>query len=163
MGITDRLRKWFGTTSPGELDPDRPAPKAKPKPKKVEPRPIRRVNKIERPVLELIAEAARSSHPNEFGGSLRAEGDRVTELILVPATVGGARHAILPLFNLPVDSSIVGTVHSHPSPYAIPSDADLHLFRNFGHTHIIIANPYTDTTWRAYDHQGRNIVLEIVD
>ncbi len=165
MGFTDRVRKWFGSSTPDDFAGDSSpwARAAKKEAKEERARPPQRITKIERPVLRLICEVARESHPNEFGGSLRAEGDTVTEIMLVPATIGGARHAILPLFNLPVDMSIVGTVHSHPSPYAIPSDADLQLFRNYGHTHIIIANPYTETTWRAYDHAGRNIRLEIID
>lgn len=94
---------------------------------------------------------------------MRAEGDTITEVILVPGTLGGDKHAILPLGYLPVDFSIVGTVHSHPGPYAIPSDADKQLFKNFGHTHIIIAEPYTHDTWLAYDHDSRSIELEIVE
>lgn len=110
----------------------------------------------------MVCEAARASHPQEFGAVLRAEKGIVTELVLVPGTLGGDRHAILPLGYLPVDSSIVGTVHSHPGPYAIPSSADEQLFRNFGHTHIIIAEPYRRDTWIAYDHDSREIELDVV-
>lgn len=123
----------------------------------------RRVSAIRRDVVDLIAEMARSSHPNEFGATLRAEGGVVTEIVLVPGTLGGDRHAILPLGYLPIDASIVGTVHSHPGPYAIPSDADQQLFRHFGHTHIIIAEPYDDGTWIAYDHDSHEIELDVVD
>ncbi|HEX2021169.1 MAG TPA: Mov34/MPN/PAD-1 family protein, partial [Candidatus Thermoplasmatota archaeon] len=84
-------------------------------------------------------------------------------VVLVPGTLGGDRHAILPLGYLPVDSSLVGTVHSHPGPYAIPSDADKQLFRHFGHTHVIIAEPYNERTWIAYDHDAREIELEVVE
>lgn len=123
----------------------------------------RRVRAIHRDALDLICEMARSAHPREFGATLRAEGGVVTEVILVPGTLGGDRHAILPLGYLPVDSSIVGTVHSHPGPYAIPSDADKQLFNAFGHTHIIIAEPYTDETWIAYDQNAEEIELEVLD
>ena len=111
----------------------------------------------------MVKGAARASHPNEFGATLRAEKGIVTEVILVPGTLGGDSHAILPLGYLPVDGSIVGTVHSHPGPWAIPSDADKQLFNAFGHTHIIIAEPYTDDTWIAYDQNGEEIELEVVD
>lgn len=123
----------------------------------------RRVHAIRRGVLDMVAASARASHPREFGATLRAEGGVVTEVILVPGTLGGDRHAILPLGYLPVDSSIVGTVHSHPGPYAIPSDADKQLFNAFGHTHIIIAEPYTDETWIAYDQNAEEIELEVLD
>lgn len=122
----------------------------------------RRVRRIEREVLELIFETSRASHPHEFGAALRAEGDTITEIILVPGTLQGDRHAILPLGYLPTDRSIVGTVHSHPGPSAEPSDADLQLFRNFGHTHIILHEPYSWRTWIAYDTNGEEIELEVV-
>lgn len=123
----------------------------------------RRVYAIQQGVLDMVKESARASHPNEFGATLRAEGGVVTELILVPGTLGGDRHAILPLGYLPIDASIVGTVHSHPGPYAIPSDADKQLFNAFGHTHIIIAEPYRDDTWIAYDQNAQEIELEVID
>lgn len=123
----------------------------------------RRVWGIRRDVLEMIAEAAEASHPNEFGASLRAEGGIVTELIFVPGTIGGEAHAFLPLGYLPVDRTIVGTVHSHPGPDAIPSDADKELFNGFGHTHIIMAEPYDETSWIAYDQNGQRIELDVVE
>lgn len=123
----------------------------------------RRVHSIRRDVLDMVAASARATHPREFGATLRAENGVVTEVILVPGTLGGDKHAILPLGYLPVDSSIVGTVHSHPGPWAIPSDADKQLFNAFGHTHIIIAEPYNEDTWIAYDQNAEEIELEIVE
>lgn len=123
----------------------------------------RRVHGIRRSVLDLVAESARASHPNEFGAVLRAEEGVVTELVLVPGTLGGDKHAILPLGYLPIDRSIVGTVHSHPGPWAIPSDADKELFNAFGHTHVIIAEPYTMETWIAYDQNAEEIELDVVE
>jgi len=163
VGFLRRLKRFFGSTTPEDHAPDPAAERFADETEDEEPEYVRKVTKIRRDVLEMVFEAAKASHPHEFGGTLRAEGDTVTELILVPATIGGERHALLPLYNLPVDPSIIGTVHSHPSPYAIPSDADLSLFRYFGHTHVIVANPYRHGTWRAYDHGGREIELEIVE
>lgn len=155
MGLRDALRRAFGTSAPArprgaheEDEDDDAAP--------------RRVTGIRADVLDMICEAARATHPNEFGASMRAEGGIITELILVPGTLGGDSHAILPLGYLPVDATICGTVHSHPGPDAIPSSADEQLFRNFGHTHIIIAEPYDHSTWIAYDHDAREIDLEIL-
>lgn len=128
------------------------------------PEPRRRkVWGIEQGVLDMVKASARSTHPHEFGATLRAEKGVVTEVILVPGTLGGDRHAILPLGYLPTDASIVGTVHSHPGPFAIPSDADKQLFNAFGHTHIIIAEPYTDDTWIAYDQNAEEIDLDVVE
>lgn len=126
------------------------------------PKAARRIAAIERDVLDLVFESCRETHPHEFAATLRAEGDTIVELVLVPASIGAPRSATLPLFNLPSDRNIVGTVHSHPGPSALPSDADLNLFRHFGHTHMIVHEPYTDGTWRAYDHDGRPIRLDVV-
>lgn len=123
----------------------------------------RRVTRIRQDVLGLVYEASRASHPQEFGATLRADGDTIVEIVFVPGTLQGDSHAILPLGYLPVDSSLVGTVHSHPGPSAEPSDADLQLFRHFGHTHIILHEPYDDWTWIAYDQEGNVIELEVVD
>ena len=133
--------------------------------KKEEPEPPRRrkVWGIHEDVLALIQEAARESHPREFGATLRAEKGIVTEVVLTPGTIGGDRHTFINWHRLPIDASIIGTVHSHPGPYAIPSDADKQVFNAFGHTHIIIAEPYTEDTWIAYDQNAEEIELEIVD
>lgn len=125
------------------------------------PSPKRRVNKITRRVLRMISEASKSTHPHEFAAGMRADGDTITELILMP-TESGPVSAHMQLYSLPIDRSIVGTVHSHPGSVPKPSDADLDLFRHFGHTHIIIAEPYTLHNWRAYDHAGRRIEIAVV-
>ncbi|MHB8586358.1 MAG: Mov34/MPN/PAD-1 family protein [Thermoplasmatota archaeon] len=155
MGIFDRFRKKPASDPMNFSDgmPRGGAAAAK--------APKRRIHKVEREVLELVCASAKSSHPHEFGAVLRAEGDTVTEILLVP-TIQGNRHAIMSLSQLPIDPSACGTVHSHPSPYPIPSDADKQLFRHFGNTHIIIANPYTMQTWRSYDQEGEPIRLQVV-
>lgn len=123
----------------------------------------RRVWAIQREVLHMIAESAKATHPREFGAALLTEGGVITELVLVPGTIGGDAHAFLPLHQLPVDPAICGTVHSHPSPNPEPSDADRQLFNAFGHTHIIMAAPYDERTWVAYDQNGQPVDLEVLD
>ncbi len=120
------------------------------------------VQHIEKEVLDLIIESARHAHPNEFAGALRAEGDTITAVLLVPGTVQGARHAILRMNELPIDRSVVGVVHSHPSKTARPSKADLQLFGKHGHTHIIIHHPYTEDTWKTWNHRGERVDLDVI-
>ena len=121
--------------------------------------------KIKRECLDLILECAKDSYPNEFGGLLRVDTkgkDTVIELVILPGTISGDSHAIFKLHMLPIDFSIVGTVHSHPSPSANPSDADLQLFRKRGKIHIIAAQPYNINSWKAYDYNGKEIDIVIV-
>ena len=121
--------------------------------------------KIKRKCLDLIFECAKSSYPNEFGGLLRVDEDNknvISEIVILPGTISGDSHAIFKLHMMPIDFSIVGTVHSHPSPSANPSDADLQLFRKHGRIHIIAANPYTKTSWKAYDFNGKLAEIKII-
>ena len=121
--------------------------------------------KITKKCLDLIMESAKSSYPKEFGALLRVDSkDKFTinELVLLPGTISGDSHAIFRLYMLPVDFSIVGTIHSHPSPVPYPSKADLELFRKHGKIHIIVAAPYYNSSWRAYDYDGKGVHIEVV-
>ncbi len=118
---------------------------------------------LKRSCLDLAREAAKGSHPLEFGGVLRVEGDTVTELVLLPGTVQGEEHTLLQLWMQPVDSSLNGSIHSHPTPHPYPSDADFELFEQHGAIHLILGYPYGPNDWRAYSHDGVPTHLEVVD
>jgi proteasome lid subunit RPN8/RPN11 len=126
---------------------------------------IQRKWKIKRKCLDLILECARSNYPNEFGGLLRADtSDKhiISEIVILPGTISGDSHAIFKLHMLPIDFTIVGTVHSHPSLSSHPSDADVLLFRKFGRVHIVAAYPFITSSWKSYDHNGKEIDMEII-
>lgn len=128
-------------------------------------RTVQKQWKIRRKCLDLILECAKSSYPNEFGGLLRVDlisKDTIIEIAVLPGTVSGDSHAIFKLHMLPIDFTIVGTVHSHPSLSFHPSDADTLLFRKYGKVHIVVAYPFTTSSWKSYDHNGKEIDMEIV-
>ena len=121
--------------------------------------------KIKRDCLDLIYECAKSQYPNEFGGLLRIDLDKrdtIIEIVILPGTISGESHAIFKMHMLPIDFSIVGSVHSHPSRSYYPSKADLQNFRKHGKIHIITANPYNENSWRAFDQYGNEINIQIV-
>jgi proteasome lid subunit RPN8/RPN11 len=121
--------------------------------------------KIKKECLEFILECAKSSYPNEFGGLIRVDADKkhtIIETVILPGTVSGESHAIFKLHMLPIDFSIVGTAHSHPSPSFHPSDADLLLFRKYGKVHIVAAYPFNLSSWKAYSYNGKEIIIDIV-
>ena len=122
----------------------------------------KRVDAIARKTLRMILEASKDIYPREFGAILRAEEGTIYELLLVPGTVSGERHAIFQLHMLPADFSVVGTVHSHPSGVFEPSDEDRHLFSKFGGIHIIVGYPYTEETWAAWTYAGVRVSLRVV-
>ncbi len=113
-------------------------------------------------VLKMISESAKDAHPNEFAAGLREIDGVLSELILVPGTISGPMNAILRLTNLPVDYSIVGVVHTHPSRNPSPSKEDLIMFGRYGRIHIIMAYPYDLDSWQAYDSTGEKVDLEII-
>src|SRR3972149_1237230 len=75
-----------------------------------------RVEAISRKTLRMILEASRDTYPREFGAILRAEGGVITELLLLPGTVSGNRHAIFQLHMLPADFPVGGTGPPPPAP-----------------------------------------------
>jgi proteasome lid subunit RPN8/RPN11 len=132
------------------------------KPREGEPAPGRIVRSIQRRCLDSALACARSAYPNEFGGVLRADpSDTISELLLLPGTTAGKRHANFQLWMLPADLSITGTVHSHPSGALHPSEADLTLFRHWGRRHLILGWPFDPGCWRAYDGNGAETHLEV--
>ena len=120
------------------------------------------VRSIRKRTLKMIMEASKSSFPNEFGGMMRADEGVIDELLLVPGTESGERSALFKFHNLPVDFSVVGTVHSHPTGSCRPSEADLDLFRRRGWVHIIVCMPYDMSSWRAYNGRGEPMHLDVV-
>ena len=121
--------------------------------------------KIKKECLSLILECAKSNYPREFGGLLRRDDESkntIAEVVLLPGTISGDSHAIFRLHMLPIDFTIVGTVHSHPSLSANPSNADIALFRKYGKIHIIAARPYDESSWKAYDYMGNEVEIEVV-
>ncbi len=119
---------------------------------------------ITRRALDSALASARSAFPNEFGGVLRADPPGViSELLLLPGTTAGRRHANFQLWMLHADLAVAGTVHSHPSGALHPSDADLRLFRSWGRRHLILGAPYGPGAWRAYDGNGQETHLSVVE
>lgn len=119
---------------------------------------------IKRHVLRSILAGGSSSYPKEFGAILRSEeAGVITDLLLIPGTTSGNRHANFQFYMLPVDLSVVGTVHSHPSGALHPSSADITLFRHWGRVHIITGTPFREWSWKAYNNLGEEVELKVVD
>lgn len=122
----------------------------------------KKITGITERILKMIIESSKDAYPREFAAGMREIEGVISELILVPGTISGPSSAILKLHSLPIDYSIVGIVHSHPSPNVSPSQEDLILFGKYGRVHIIIGLPYDMDSWQAYDWNGRKIELEVL-
>ncbi len=122
----------------------------------------KKVKGITKRTLNMIMECAKDAHPREFAAGMRQVDGVISELILVPGTISGNRSALLRLHHLPIDYSMVGVVHSHPSRNISPSPQDLNMFGRYGRVHIIAGFPYDEKSWKAYDWEGREVSLEVL-
>jgi len=120
---------------------------------------------IKRQVLDSLLSYARSLHPREgillLRGKRRGDGWVVEEVVIPPLATYGYGFSAFPLSLLPIDFSIIGTAHSHPSGHLAPSNTDLNHF--FGYILVIVAPPYeSERDVAAFDHEGRRIPLGVV-
>ncbi len=115
---------------------------------------------IEGEVIDEIINIAKESYPNEFvallEGKIKEKVLTITSLIFLPGEVSD-EGAVMQIFMQPLTTNSVGSVHSHPGYSANPSDADLHFFSKKGLFHMIIAEPYTRDSIRAYNSFGELI------
>jgi proteasome lid subunit RPN8/RPN11 len=120
---------------------------------------------IDKEVMDNIIELAKQTYPKEFiaflegkarGGVMRISG-------LLYQEYEASRNATAARIDLPLTSSAVGSVHSHPGPGNLPSNTDMRFFSKHGVVHLIIRTPYRQEDVAAYDLRGRRIGFEIVD
>ena len=117
---------------------------------------------IRKAALEFILYASRNYHPKEFMGLLRGNDDLVTEVLVIPGTVSGSGFAHISTLNIPIDNTIIGSVHSHPATTNKPSNQDRITFPKSGNTHIISKYPYKDIQdLRCYDRNAKEKQLRI--
>jgi proteasome lid subunit RPN8/RPN11 len=119
---------------------------------------------IERKMLIYILKTAREVHPREMILVLRGKTKKnlttITDLIVPPLATHGEGFSGFPPYMLPMDFSLIGTVHSHPSGVAKPSSADLNYA--FGKIIMIVTFPYNDEEdVVVYNHSGEEIPLRI--
>ena len=119
---------------------------------------------VKREVLEMILGSARALHPRETVFLLRGRSTgnvvSVTEVLIPPSATYGRGFAAFPAHMLPIDFSIVGTAHSHPSGNSTPSTEDFN--RSMGRIILIVVFPYqkrSDVV--AYNREGAKLKLQV--
>lgn len=120
--------------------------------------------KLKSYVAESIISAARQTYPDEFLALLGGKRDEkvIEEIVVVPA-VYGKNFSYLRNDLIPFDSTILGSVHSHPGYSNMASANDLISFPKMGEIHIIISYPFTINSMRLFDLKGRDLVFEVID
>jgi len=111
-------------------------------------------------LLDAILEGAKRLFPRETILLLRGKKTKdtivVTDLLVPPLANYGHGFAHIPIYMMPMDFSIVGTVHSHPSGNFNPSPTDLNHM--FGRVLMIVAAPYKgEANVAAYNRNGDRI------
>jgi proteasome lid subunit RPN8/RPN11 len=115
-------------------------------------------------LLDAIFEGARRLYPKEtillLRGKKSKDSIEVLELVVPPLATYGRGFANIPLHMLPMDFSIVGTVHSHPSGNLAPSDVDFNHF--FGRILMIVGFPFAgEQNIAVYNSRGERLPLHI--
>jgi proteasome lid subunit RPN8/RPN11 len=118
---------------------------------------------IEDELLGSLLAFARMKHPREgiilLRGNMGQGEISIKEFLLPPFATSGRGFASFPLHMLPIDFSIVGTAHSHPSGSLRPSTNDLNRF--YGRIMVIVAFPYTLSQVAVYNSKGEKLSLII--
>jgi len=101
---------------------------------------------IKRPVIEALLAYAQGSHPREAILLLRGKSTKeqvtIEEVMIPPLATHGHGFSSFSPGLLPIDFSIVGVAHSHPSGSPTPSTQDLN--HTYGKIMIVVAFPYRD-------------------
>ena len=119
---------------------------------------------VDQGVIDSVIFYSKKSYPNEFlamfDGHVEDKVLYITGLLFLP----GERSHTSATFNdwlIPPSQKKWGSVHSHPGPSANPSHADLITFSKHGPFHIIVCEPYSLETMKAYDAYGMPTTFEV--
>lgn len=118
---------------------------------------------IDRKAVDSLLGFVQRQHPNEaiflLRGKIKADDIVIEEILLPPYGSGGGSFAFFPSHMLPIDFTIVGTAHSHPSGSQKPSAQDLNNF--YSRVMVIFSFPYGIQNIHAYNSRGEAIPLVI--
>ncbi|MFQ5871949.1 MAG: Mov34/MPN/PAD-1 family protein [Candidatus Geothermarchaeales archaeon] len=127
---------------------------------------VGKVVRIKREVLDSILTYAITFHPKEsillLRGKTEKEAVVVYDLLIPPGAVHGETLSSFNPWMLPLDSTIVGVAHSHPSGQLRPSRQDLDVF--YGRIMVLTGPPYrSEKDVAVFDGEGRPARFEIID
>lgn len=119
---------------------------------------------INRELLDTILEGARRLYPRETIFLLRGKTDKnvmsISDVIIPPLATYGRSFSSFSVHMLPMDFSIVGVAHSHPSGNLRPSVEDQN--RSMGRIMMIVGYPYRGAEDVAfYSKKGEKLTLEV--
>jgi proteasome lid subunit RPN8/RPN11 len=99
---------------------------------------------IKKELLEVVLEGAQRLYPKEYilllRGKMSREAVTISDVLIPPLATYGKGFSGFPTFMLPMDFSIIGVAHSHPSGSLEPSVQDQNL--SMGRIMLIVGFPY---------------------
>lgn len=121
---------------------------------------------IDKELLDAILEGARRLYPKEtillLRGKKQKNSIEISDFLVPPLANYGRGFSSLPLSMLPMDFSIVGTAHSHPSGNLMPSNADLN--HSFGVVLMIAGFPFrNEQNVAVYNRSGEKLTLHVTN
>ncbi|TET26920.1 MAG: peptidase [Candidatus Bathyarchaeum sp.] len=104
-------------------------------------------------------------HPRESILLLKGKIDKkkivVTDVQIPPLATHGSTFSGFPLSRLPIDFSVIGVAHSHPSGALRPSVTDLNKF--YGRIMLITAYPYqSEQNIIILDRKGKPLKYAVI-
>ncbi len=120
---------------------------------------------VERAVVDSILSYAQMFHPRESILLLKGKIDKkkivVTDVQIPPLATHGSTFSAFPLSRLPIDFSVIGVAHSHPSGALRPSITDLNKF--YGRIMLITAYPYqSEQNIIILDRKGQPLKYAVI-
>ena len=120
---------------------------------------------IERAVVESVLSYAQMLHPRESILLLRGKTGKhkltIDDTQLPPFATHGKTFSAFPLSRLPIDFSVMGVAHSHPSGALRPSVTDLNQF--YGRIMLITGYPYqSEQDLAVFDRQGNQLQFTVI-
>ena len=120
---------------------------------------------VEREVVDSILSHAQMLHPREsillLKGKVSKHKITVNDVLIPPLATHGNTFSAFPLSRLPIDFSVIGVAHSHPSGALRPSVTDLNKF--YGRLMLITAYPYkSEQNIIILNRQGKPLNYTIV-
>jgi proteasome lid subunit RPN8/RPN11 len=116
-------------------------------------------------LIDIILENARAGFPQEkillLRGKTKKGVIKITDVVIPPLATSGDGFSAFPASMLPMDFSIKGSVHSHPSGNLTPSIEDLNHF--FGRVMMIVAHPFRRENVAVFNDAGENIGIRLVE
>jgi len=120
---------------------------------------------VERAVVDSILSYAQMLHPREsillLKGKVNKHRLLINDTQIPPLATHGNTFSAFPLHTLPIDFSVMGVAHSHPSGALRPSVTDLNKF--YGRIMLITAYPYlSEKNMAIFDREGKPLKYVVV-